>query len=326
VEPQIVQNLRYKLQKRVRRLNSVSQELFASALVQFWAFFDANPTYYGIAELLSRRYPEVPKELDRMFAGEAVVGATEEESAAIGLGMLRRIAASPHLEYWRLGMTFIESGKSEDALELIRDLFLEPFYEYIDEKLDDQRAMLSLLFRYKQRSEWFHRSRLWTLIQEDMQRGERALSLDLYAFLHDQGIDFTIEPSSITGEIDLIAAQGSIDPLLADAKIFDGEDRGKSYLRKAFNQIYTYTQQYNEPFGYLVVFKTTDRDLRFALSDPSPNVPVILHNHKTIFVITIDIYPHPKPVSQRGPLKAIEITEEELVATDDAKPKPQESQ
>jgi len=170
--------------------------------------------------------------------------------------------------------------------------------------------MLALLIRYKHRSEWFHREQLWSLSQAE-RRGEKLLALDLYSYLYDQGIDFTIEPSSITGEVDLIAAQDTLDPLLLDTKIFDGDSRGKQYIRKGFAQLYTYTQQYNQPFGYLVIYKITDRDLRFSLQIHG-DIPVVVHNHKTIFLITIDIHSHDKPVSQRPPLRAIEITEEEL--------------
>jgi hypothetical protein len=42
---------------------------------------------------------------------------------------------------------------------------------------------------------------------------------------------------------------------------------------------------------------------------------MVMHNHKTLFLITIDIFPNPKPVSQRNPIEAVEITEEELVKT-----------
>jgi len=92
-------------------------------------------------------------------------------------------------------------------------------------------------------------------------------------------------------------------------------NRGKTYICKGFNQIYTYTQQYNEPFGYLVIYKTTESDLRFSLPTFSRNVPVVIYNHKSLFLITIDIYPHAKPVSQREPLKVVEITEIELIKT-----------
>src|SRR6266581_393430 len=64
----------------------------------------------------------------------------------------------------------------------------------------------------KHRSEWFYREQLWQLASES-QKGEKLLALDLYAYLYDQGINFSIEPSSLSGAIDLIAAQHTDDPL-----------------------------------------------------------------------------------------------------------------
>jgi len=309
MDPLFVQNLRYKLQKRVSRLNSVEPEIFPVTLAQFWRFFDRQPTFIGILEELLAQFPDIEEKVDQIFKGKALHAETEEEAAAIGHGVLRRLVEGGNV--LTLGLTYNRTGKLHDSVETIREVFLMPFYEYVDEQLDDQRAMLALLMRYKHRSEWFHRDRLWDLSQTE-RRGERLLALDLYSYLYDQGIDFTIEPSSITGEIDLIAAQNTPDPLLLDAKIFDGDTRGKSYIRKGFAQLYTYTQQYNEPFGYLVIYKTTDRDLRFSLR-LSSHIPMVVHNHKTIFLITIDIHLYDKPVSRRGPIQAVEITEEELI-------------
>lgn len=314
MDPQLVQNLRYKLQKRVRRLNSASYGVFDSTVRQFWGFFDANLVYVAMADRLKAQFPNVGADVDRIFAGEGLTGETDDEAAALGYEVMRRIVNADMSRIHMIARGYGSASTHNEAIEIIRDIFLEPFYEYVDEHLDDQRAMLALLLRYKYRSEWFHRERLWTLTQTEPQRAEKLLALDLYTFLYDQGIDFSIEPSSLTGEVDLIGAQDSKDPLLADTKIFDGEVRGKNYLRKAFNQIYTYTQHHNEPFGYLVIFKTTDKDLRFSLTTLS-DVPVLIYNHKTIFLLTIDIYAYPKPVSQRPPIRATEITEEELIAT-----------
>jgi hypothetical protein len=312
MEPFVVQNLRYKLQKRISRLNAASDEArFKITLIQFWRFYDDQPILVGIKDALLAAYPEAASKTEKMLKErEQSFGESEEEAVALGYFVLRQLD-KPNEYIFNLGYDLSHTGKIDEALDVIRDYFLTPFYEYIDEQLDDRRAMLSLLVRYKHRSEWFHRSRLWDLSQVEW-RGEKNLALDLYSYLHDQGIDFTIEPSSITGEIDLIAGQQTSDPLLLDAKIFDGEGRGKSYIRKGFNQIYTYTQQYNEPFGYLVVFKTVETDLCFSLK-ASGQIPYVVHNHKTIFLLTIDIHPNPKPASQRGQLKAVEITEEELV-------------
>lgn len=315
MDPQIIQNARYRLQKRIRRLNSVTFSNFIPALKQFWVFFESNQMFLGVIEPLISQYPALTENVDKMFSREGFAANTEEEAAVIGYAVLKRLSTceDPSI-FTTLAWPYNRTSKYDEALETVRDIFLEPFYEYLDEAIDDQRAVLNLLLRYKHRCEWFQRDNLWNMIQSDTRRAEKHLAVDLYEYLHNQGTDFTIEPSSLAGEIDLIAAQGSGDPLLADTKIFDADDRGKAYIRKGFNQIYTYTQQYNEPFGYLIIFKTTETDLHFALS-LSGDLPMVLYNHKTIFLLTIDVFPNPKPVSQRNPLKAIEITEEELIQT-----------
>ena len=315
MESQLVQNLRYKLQKRVRRLNSVDVKLLVPALRQFWIFFDGNETFSGIYDAVMATSSDADKTVDRIFQGEGLVGETEEEAAAVGGLILRRLAMEVDARGYVLNLAraYGFGSSLSEAIEGIRDVFLEPFYEYVDEQLDDQQAILALLRRYKHRSEWFHRDRLRTLAEKHQRKCEAHLALDLYSFLYDQGLDFHIEPSSLSGEVDLIAAQDSDDPLLADAKVFDGDGRGKAYIRKAFNQVYTYTQQFNEPFGYLIIYRLTDIDLNLALSLGRGGTPLLAYNHKTIFFLTIDLHSHPKPVSKRDPVRAIEITEEEFV-------------
>ncbi|MBW4498287.1 MAG: hypothetical protein KME57_01520 [Scytonema hyalinum WJT4-NPBG1] len=311
---QAVQNLRYKLQKRIQKFDTVDPSSFILYLKYFWIFFDSNPTYIGIMDLLISRYPETENVITDILNGKNWVGASEEEAAAIGYRLVRKLSEPAYENHLtKIAQVYAQFKSTAKITEIIRIFFLNPFYEYLDEQLDDQRFTLNLLIRYKHRSEWFHRDHLLGLTKSESRIAEKLLALDFYSYLHDQGLDFTIEPSSLSGEIDIIAAQGSGDPLLADAKIFDADHRSKSYLRKAFNQIYTYTQQYNEPFGYLVIFKITDRDLCFSVSSKAFTVPTVVYNHKTIFLLTIDICSYPKPVSQRNPLKTVTITEEELI-------------
>jgi hypothetical protein len=312
MDPRIIQNLRYKLQKRVSRLHAIDTDNgFIFTLPQFWRFFDRQPIFIGIIQELLTQFPDIERDVDRIFAGEALYGETEEEAAALGYKVLRRLT-DPDNELQKVGIAYRRASRSYPAREAIIEIHLEPFYEYVDEQLDDQRAALALLVRYKHRSEWFHHERLWQLSTKDTRNAEKSLALDLYAYLYDQGIDFNIETESIRGRIDLIAAQETDDPLLLDAKIFDNGSRDKYYIRKAFCQIYTYTQHFNEAFGYLIIFNTSGKDLRLSLQQ-SGGTPVLVHNHKTIFFVLVDIFPHEKPVSQRSPLKVVEITEEEFI-------------
>ena len=173
--------------------------------------------------------------------------------------------------------------------------------------------ILSILRHYKHKCEWFQRNKLYNIWEKDTRRGEKNLALHLYEYLHDQGITFFIEPSSVSGEADLVASQGDDEPLIADAKIFDPEkSKDKQYIAKGFRQIYDYTLDYNEPVGFLVIFKTCEENLKFGLAHASQGTPYIQHNGKTIFFVTIDIFPYEESASKRGKLKYVELSEEDL--------------
>ncbi|MBA7490520.1 hypothetical protein ES702_01058 [subsurface metagenome] len=310
-----IQNLRYKLQKRVRRLNSTEYQVFHFSLKQFWGFLKNHPIFVGILEDLERRSPSSEADAEKIIIeSQGRVADNELENAAISYFVVKKCVESdnPMVEV-NVGFTYHE-GKHNDSLEYFKSLFLEPLYEYLDEQLDDQGATLALLRRYKHKCEWFQRKHLFNLWKDDTTRGEKHLALHLYEYLHDQGLDFMIEPSSISGEVDLIAAQKSDDPLIADAKIFNPEKgKGSEYIAKGFNQVYLYTLDYNEPFGYLIIYKTSGEDLRFALANQAQSTPFVVHNNKTIFMVTIDIFPYESSASKRGPLKTLEITEEDLI-------------
>lgn len=311
-----IQNLRYKLQKRYRKLNSADYKHFDIALLQFWKYLMSYPVYKGILDLLEMRSKKSKDDVDKIL-NEKVALFGEDENEAIDIAYLivkKSLEAENSDVIFRVAFHYSHKGDRNEALDYWKDVFLEPLYEFIDEQLDDQKAILSLLNRYKCKCEWFQREYLYNLWESNTKRGEKLLANNLYEYLYDQGIDFFIEPSSISGEVDLISAQSSDDPLLADIKIFNpSKSKGQQYICSGFNQVYTYTLDYNEPFGYLIIFKTCEDDLRFSLANQEISTPFVLHNNKTIFLITIDIFPHSKSASKRGTLKTIEITEDDLI-------------
>jgi len=308
-----VQHLRYKLQKRVRRLNSADGQVFHFVLKQFWVFLTSQPVLMDIVDNLLPEQPQAETEAAVVMTdGTAYVGETENASAALAYWVLKGCVESDDQSREVRIAHFYGAGSGE-ALDLFRDVFVEPFYEYLDEHLDDQRAILALLRRYKHRSEWFDRERLHESWQSDTRRGEKLLLVDLYRYLHDQGLDFFIEPASASGEADLVSAQTGEEPLIADGKVFDGDSRGKAYIAKGFGQVYRYTLDFNESFGYLVIYKTCERELQFSVPNNAQGIPYVTCNGKTIFIITVDIFPHTEPASKRGPLDPIVLTEAELV-------------
>lgn len=281
--------------------------MFRSLQKQFWAYLQSHDIFKGILLLLENTAAPFTEELGCVLGGSAYTFDTEEEQLQFAYRTIKMCVnleeqrgRSPELE---IGMAYT-GGSFEEALNQYRENILEPFYEYLDEALDQQTAVLSLLLKYKKRTEWFYRENLLSGMVANTGHAEKLLARDLYAYLHDQGLEFEIEPASVSGEIDLLA-----ENLLLDAKVFDGGSRGVSYLLKGFRQIHTYSCDYNQHVGYLAIFKTCEADLHFEFATADTLVPFVLVGDKLIYLLVIDIHDHQKSASKRGKLLAGNPTE-----------------
>lgn len=310
---EITQSLQQKFQQRVERLKNVDARLLPSAMRQFFTFLQDEPFFRGVLDeievkLNSDKSPSIACETNDITKIES-----ENELIKFIYPQLKTLANNLYSSFpeqlasqWNYYLT---GNLQLDAKEFIFKELIQPFCNYFFEKLEDQRFILRLLYRYKHRCEWFQRERLLQLYKSETKKGEKLLALDLYQYLFDEGINFTIEPSSIDGAIDLISGQNSEDPLLADAKIFSGN---KTYICEGFGQIYRYTGKYNEPFGYLVIYNVTNKEISFLFKNSRSSIPFVTFNHKTIFFITIDLFEHTKPTSKRKKIKPVEIKQEDL--------------
>lgn len=320
MDTDLVQHLRYKLQRRVRRINSsTDSDRFETYLRQFIEFINRSSLLKGVVDDLRRRHSDLEERVtDLLNSDETLAFIDEGLQAAFSHELILRALDDSGEQDWTIQQLVVSSfrrrpGKISKVREDFFDHVVEYLYDYIDEQIDDQRALLAFLRRYKRRCEWFNREKLFQTWKENTQRGERLLAKDLYRYLYDQGIEFSIEPESASGRADLVKAQTGEEPLVADVKLFHpGRSKGRSYLRKGFSQIYEYTQEYNQPFGYLVIFNICKDRLDFALSGVAQTTPFIEYNNKTLFFVEVDIYPYETSASERGTLKTREITEDYL--------------
>ncbi|MFB0843225.1 hypothetical protein [Paenibacillus oleatilyticus] len=184
---------------------------------------------------------------------------------------------------------------------LIAEIYFMPLYEYFNENIQHVSSVLYLLDKYKHRTEWFHKEKLYKMYIDDTRRGEDNLTLDLQEYLHNQGIDYPFSsPRSPSGRADLIGQLETPDPMVLEVKIFNLENNyNKTYIRKGLTQAYRYALDYQKPVGYLVVYNLDERDLVFEKNEGSLQYKSIRIGDKTIFVLVIDIYPSPKTASER---------------------------
>jgi len=194
-----LQNIRYKLQKRVAYLKSCKSQMFLYLLKRFWRFLENEPILNGVIENLKIKYSEISNAANVYLdvnAKSITIYNTEEENAALCAFILIKLIEKENVNYditSRIGWKFIGKIDFPEGYDAFNDFIIDPFYEYLDESLDDNKAILSYLLKYKLSSEWFHNDRLFELWKSHSQIGETLLAKDLYEYLFDQGLDFYIE-------------------------------------------------------------------------------------------------------------------------------------
>src|SRR6266700_1401336 len=94
MDSEYIQQVRYKLQKRLKRLNSADFQGFHFILIQVWGFLQENEITKGILDDLERRFPNSAQDADKTLSGQPKVGSTESENDAICYWVVKRCATS----------------------------------------------------------------------------------------------------------------------------------------------------------------------------------------------------------------------------------------
>ena len=188
----IVQQLRYKLEKRFRKTNSAGYQTIHFSLLRFWQFLHSNEVFVGVLQQLANLDITGKANAQSVLNEEQqLYGRTEDAEACLAYWVIKGCIESDeskHLEI-NIATLYTLGSTHNENLEHFKDTFLEPLYDYIDEQLDDQRAVLGLLRRYKHNCEWFRRDDVFRIYDAETNRshvagmksrGEHQLALHLY--------------------------------------------------------------------------------------------------------------------------------------------------
>lgn len=313
-------DLRAKLQDRKNRLYKVDYRQYETELGFFLQFLTGNPYINTLLRALDADNAIDFNTWSQTHANSNQVKFPNSESgrAKICYEILKLCANNPQegqsIEW---GMRFSSERKLDDILNDLTEAVVQPFVNFLHDHIDEAGNVLYLLERFKVKAEWFSREELFGIYTEHTSAGEAALDRKLREALFEGGIDYPFsQPLSPSGEADIVALLGSDDPLVLEVKVFD-PDRGKTKrnIRQGFHQVLQYSNDYNQPVGYLVVFNCSGGQLAFQSgADGNFEVPArVPHAGKTFFLMSIDIRPNRPSASRDRPATRTEIGYAELV-------------
>lgn len=346
----IIQRTRAMLQSRVRRVRTVGPFMFPSACGQFLAWIAEVPILGGLQVQLIEEAAEITARIEGLLNNPdqlhrdtpELLPTTVHEAVLNGYAALTLAAKCDPpdpMEHSYLGsaphnLTVIgamlagEYSKDlKDAIDAICTYALEPVFDYLDEQLSARNVTLAILRQYKDRSELLRSGRLRAMAELGVegQKGERAIVLDLYEYLHDQGLRFIIEPVHADGRPDAVLARSAGDEAIIDAKLVGDSKTAKRTIVSGIRQVAAYCRARSEPVGYLLVYLSTSLDVVFAAGSSDDSFPCVRMGECSVYYVLVDISAGPS-ASKKPKAKEIEITRDDLhhVDVDSAGPEPTE--
>ena len=312
--------IRVRIQERKARLYRSGYTTYQDELRYFLQFLHEN---HYTRSMLATIDANASVDFNQWVAdtdpwGEPNFPDTEAGRAKICYGFLKQcVSDEDNLAPVGWGRYVSSKSRHDDVLRDLNEIIVEPLINFIHDRIDDGGNILYVIERFKLKAEWFRRKELYCLYERDTSVGERNLSQELRAGLFDGGIDYPFsEPSSPSGQADIVALLESDDPLTLEVKVFDPErSRGRSHMKQGFQQVTRYAQDYNKSIGYLVIFNCSNKQLVISPRETSETEfpPRINYGGKTFFVIPIDIHPEVASASRERPADRQVVTSEELI-------------
>lgn len=347
MDQELIQRTRYVLRARFRRAQTCPAALFSATCKQLHHWLSSHPVLGGHLHGIRRelgdgaiRVAQISTELEagRKSLAEPGLGpdtsydpgfykaSTLADHAGVCLAILEAVAKDDtergnEFLIRCLGeyLTGNDRVELDDALQAIRDVAIDGLFEFFDEHLDSRNVVLALVGKYRQRAEWFRRIQLRELAGSlpGGRGGERALAMDLYEYLLDQGVEFFVEPKSGTGEPDVVLREPSGRYVVVDAKYIKEDDSPSEVKRKlasGFHQVARYCDDYQEPAGHLVVFSASRKRIS-AEFEECDGWRFLTLGGRAVYYTEIWIADAPS-ASRLGKAEEIVISRSELLAQD----------
>jgi len=340
MDQQLIQRTRYLLRARFRRAQTCPDAMFVDSCKQLIGWITNHrllkPVITELSEMkgdhvdcISKIISEAPENARGGYDPCKYSVTTNLNHSSVCYNLVKEISELGKLNESQQQFVISCLGEHlngdiqinfEQAITVLRDVALDGLYEYLDEHLDERNAIYSILTKYKQRSEWFRKSRLrhYAVNGLEGKTGEKALALDVQEYVLDQGVEFFIEPASASGETDLILKSSEGRYIVIDAKYIKDESNRSSIKKKlsdGFHQVARYCNDFNVSEGFLVNFIADSKRLSLDL-DILDGLSYLKVGSKIIYYIEINIANEPS-ASKSGKAEKIELSKEDLITSID---------
>ena len=313
-------DLQVRLRERYRRLFKTDYHVYDGEASYFRRYILGVPALRAIIENVGRAEPNVDpdKWIEERFTYSGYEWPdTEIGRAKIVWRLIERLA-DEDADVVQVGRSFSHETNMNAIARDLTEKAIEPFVEYLEERLGSESEVLYLLERLKRRIEAFDQEELYAKYEADTQHGEETYDRYIRKFLFDQGIDNPFsQPRSASGEADIVSGLDGDDPLVEETKLYNGEGYNVAYVAKGFNQAVQYAQDHGKTVGHLVVVNLSDHNLQLP-SDEDPSIwPPRLHvAGVTVYMVVVRGRPLPS-ASKRGRQATKTVTRDELVRSAD---------
>lgn len=310
----VLQKLRYLLQKRFRLVKSSPHHRYRANLKRFWNYLINDSSFSPIISN-TLNDEDYKKKFNSWFENNGMYeNNTFEDQAKFAIHFLNHIINNG--DDWNKLNSKFEIYKHDDLTNHITEEFVTAVYEYLDESLDDNIAVISVLLRYKQKVEAFKKNVINQKIHDYLDNSkdkskrveEKVLMPNLYEYLHDQGLDIHKEVQTNTGRVDFINESNSLHPFASDGKIFDNSKKNLKYVMTGINQVISYCNDLSRNIGYLVIFNISGKHVELTGVINDTAFPYISKDGKLIFIVIINI--------DQGKVSASKLSEKSIVKLD----------
>lgn len=312
------QGLQVRLRERYRRLYKTDSAVYSREMSYFRQFILSTPALRAIVENLERAEPDLEpdKWVTEHFQWQGYDWPPSETGRAkVVWRLINRWADGE--EALQIAHFFSHESNINSLLRSLTEGAVEPFVEYLEERLGSESEILYLLERFKRRVEAFDQEELHRQYQATRQ-GEDIYDHYLRKFLFDQGVDYPFsQPASASGRADVVSDVEGDDPLVCEVKLYDADKYGIPYLGKGLNQAVEYAHDYGKTVAHLVIINLSEHPLQLP-SDEDPKLwpPRIHVSGVTVYLVAVRALPLPS-ASRRGRLAPRIVKREDLVRPQD---------